>query len=204
MYLRTFIKGSIASSACAYHHLSASSYVKLTRVARKCSPSCLKTRSPSWLPSGNTRQGTRRKPAAYSSNLNHIHISSSIYGDPKALTCDIETRTLLCNAEEQPGTTKPRIPKPIHQFDNGQGTAFVVLEYIKLVDSLQVDDLNKRISDAVTWLSAVQAPSHHKLGPLGGGYIRHTFFMFEDYEAPLPFVDVKALQRYVDKVCVQY
>ena len=28
--------------------------------------------------------------------------------------------------------------------------------------------------------------------------------MFEDYEAPLPFVDVKALQRYVDKVCVQY
>jgi hypothetical protein len=63
-------------------------------------------------------------------------------------------------------------------------------------------DLDKRIVDAVTWLSGVPAPSNHKLGPLGGGCIRHAFF--QDSEAPLPFVSVKALERYVEKVCVQY
>ena len=120
------------------------------------------------------------------------------YDDPETLASYIETQSFLWNAEQQ--TNKPRIPKLIHQFGNGQGTAYVVLEYIKLVQA--PDDLDKRIEDAVTWLSGVQAPSDHKLGPLGGGCIRHSFF--ESGEAPLPFVSVKALQRYVDKVCVQY
>ena len=52
------------------------------------------------------------------------------------------------------------------------------------------------------WLSGVPAPSNHKLGPLGGGKIRHDFF--QDDVAPLPFVSVKALERYVEKICIQY
>ena len=122
------------------------------------------------------------------------------YGDPETLASYIETRSFLWNSEQQ--TKKPRIPKLIHQFrvGNGQGTAYAVLEHIKPVQS--PDDLDKRIEDAVTWLSGVQAPSDHKLGPLGGGCIRHVFF--ESVEAPLPFVSVKALQRYIDKLCVQY
>ena len=116
------------------------------------------------------------------------------YGDPETLASYTVTQSFLYSQ-----SNKLRIPKLIHQFDNGQGTSYVVLEHIKLVES--PDDLDERIVDAVKWLLGVQAPSDHQLGPLGGGCIRHAFF--ESSEAPLPFVSVTALQRYVDKVCVQ-
>lgn len=112
------------------------------------------------------------------------------YGDPETLASYTVTQSFLYSQ-----SNKLRIPKLIHQFDNGQGTSYVVLEHIKLVES--PDDLDERIVDAVKWLLGVQAPSDHQLGPLGGGCIRHAFF--ESSEAPLPFVSVTALQRYVDK-----
>ncbi|KAH6906519.1 hypothetical protein BKA70DRAFT_1287873 [Coprinopsis sp. MPI-PUGE-AT-0042] len=108
------------------------------------------------------------------------------YGDPMTLASYIQTRSYLYNAQQQ--TNKPRIHQLVHHFDNGQGTAFVVLEAIKLAES--PPDLDERIRDAITWLSG---------GPLGGGFIRHRFFKFEEGRAPLPFVDVKALERYLGK-----
>lgn len=120
------------------------------------------------------------------------------YGGLNIIASYTQMQSLLWNATES--STKPRIPKLIHHFDNGQGKAFAVIEVIKLVESPSLGpDLDKRIADAVRWLSGVPAPSKHKLGPLGGGRIRHAFFL--DSEAPLPFVDVKALNRYLEKVC---
>ncbi|KAH6906518.1 hypothetical protein BKA70DRAFT_1494807 [Coprinopsis sp. MPI-PUGE-AT-0042] len=95
-----------------------------------------------------------------------------------------------------PQSNKPRIPQLIHHFDNGQGTSFVILEAIKLLEA--PPDLDKRIVDTVAWLAGVPAPSGHKLGPLGGGFIRHYFFL-SDEVALLPFVNVEALERYLEK-----
>ncbi|TRM57795.1 hypothetical protein BD626DRAFT_634509 [Schizophyllum amplum] len=115
------------------------------------------------------------------------------YDDPTRLVCDVKTRSLLSSTEQQ--ANKPRIPELIHHFDNGQGITYVVLEHVKLAESPA--DLAERTALAVTWLSGVQAPPDHRLGPLGGGCIRHIFF--ESMEAPLPFASAKALERYVEK-----
>ena len=120
------------------------------------------------------------------------------FGISQTLASRIVTQPFLYDAKQE--SDKLRIPKLIHHFDNGQGKTYLVMESIKLVESLP-SDLDKRIEDALTWLSGVSAPSNHKLGPLGGGCIRHDFF--ESGEAPLAFVDVKAVELYMEKVCVQ-
>ena len=107
------------------------------------------------------------------------------YGDPEILASYIVTQSFL-----YPQSNKVRIHKLIHQLDNGQGTSYVVLKHIELVES--PDDLDERIRVAFPpHLIAgrassfkLQAPSDHQLGPLGGGCIRHAFF--ESSEAPLP------------------
>ncbi|KAL1668904.1 hypothetical protein GGF50DRAFT_110888 [Schizophyllum commune] len=115
------------------------------------------------------------------------------YGEPAVLDHSVKMRVFLASTEPRPD--KPYIPQLIHHFDNGQGTAYVVLEYVKLAKSPV--DLDKRIAAVVTWLSGLQTPPGHKLGPLGGGHIRHAFF--DGQEAPLPFESVEALERYVEK-----
>ena len=69
------------------------------------------------------------------------------------------------------------------------------MEYIKLTDS--PPDLHER-AEALKWLSRVPTPPNHVIGPLGDGRIRHKFF--KDYEAPLLFQSIEALERYMEKV----
>lgn len=94
---------------------------------------------------------------------------------------------------DTPGT--PRIPKVIHHFEY-QHTMYMVMEAITLMEP--PPDLPERIAEAVRWLSGVPAPADHVLGPLGGGVIRHSFF--KDYEAPLVFSSIEALERYIEQV----
>jgi hypothetical protein len=87
-----------------------------------------------------------------------------------------------------------------HLDDESREKTYLVMEFITLATILDPDDFDARIKEALMWLSGVLPPSDDKLGPLGGGYIQHGFF--KEFEAPLAFRDVKALTRYVERVCV--
>ncbi|KAF9814929.1 hypothetical protein IEO21_04873 [Rhodonia placenta] len=98
-------------------------------------------------------------------------------------------------AQSQPETPgMPRISKVIHHFTD-QNMMYMVMEHITLTDTSP--DPTK-IAEALRWLSEVPAPPDHVFGPLGGGVIRHSFF--KDYEAPLVFSSIEALERYIEKV----
>jgi hypothetical protein len=56
-------------------------------------------------------------------------------------------------------------------------------------------DLIKKVAEALKWLSEVEPPSGHVMGPLGGGLIHHA--VFKDYMAPPRFPSVDALERYL-------
>ncbi|KAJ3515221.1 hypothetical protein NLJ89_g1900 [Agrocybe chaxingu] len=119
------------------------------------------------------------------------------YGDSMAMVSQIETRSHLSMhlSTAKGGPDKPRTPELISHFDDGQGTTYLVMELVKLVES--PPELDTRIVDAIKWLATVPAPPGHLLGPLGCGCIRHSFFA--DGEAPEPYVSVQALKRYMDK-----
>ncbi|EED80142.1 predicted protein [Postia placenta Mad-698-R] len=98
-------------------------------------------------------------------------------------------------AQSQPETPgMPRISKVIHHFTD-QNMMYMVMEHITLTDTSP--DPTK-IAEALRWLSEVPAPPDHVFGPLGGGVIRHSFF--KDYEAPLVFSSIEALERYIEKL----
>lgn len=97
-------------------------------------------------------------------------------------------------AQSQPETPgMPRISEVIHHFTD-QNMMYMVMEHITLTDTSP--DPTK-IAEALRWLSEVPAPPDHVFGPLGGGVIRHSFF--KDYEAPLVFSSIEALERYIEK-----
>ncbi|CAA7268184.1 unnamed protein product [Cyclocybe aegerita] len=116
------------------------------------------------------------------------------YNNKKALWPEIATQLYISNYAESQADA-PRIAKVIHHFEGDQGTAYLVMEYIKLADS--PPDLHERTAEALKWLLGVPAPPNHVIGPLGGGRIRHRFF--KDYKAPLLFSSIEALERYIEK-----
>jgi hypothetical protein len=93
----------------------------------------------------------------------------------------------------------PRVPQVYHFFHNNGRMAYVVMEYIDLV---QVSDetLAPKAAQAVRWMRSVPAPHGIVLGPKGNGIARHV--VFKDREAPLDFVSLDALERYFNKVCL--
>lgn len=119
------------------------------------------------------------------------------YGSAKAIWPELATQTYIFEYAQSHLDTPhiPRIPKVIHHFKHGL-RIYMVMEYITLVNP--GDDISERTSEALKWLSEVPAPPGHVFGPLGGGVIRHRFF--KDYEAPLAFSSVEALERYIEKV----
>ena len=117
------------------------------------------------------------------------------YDDHETLWPQIATQLYISNYAES-RIDAPRVPKVIHHFRGDQRRAYLVMEYIKLIDSPPA--LHERTAAALKWLSGVPAPPKHVMGPLGGGYIRHRFF--KDYEAPLLFSSIEALERYIEKV----
>ena len=123
------------------------------------------------------------------------------YGSVKTLSNRVKTQPFLQRAESTCTVNKPRIPQLLHHFDDeSREKTYLVMEFVTLATILDPDDLDARIKEALTWLSGVLPPSDDKLGPLGGGYIQRGFF--KEFEAPLAFRDVKALTRYVGRVCV--
>lgn len=110
----------------------------------------------------------------------------------------IQTRLHLSStAEGDESDLQPRIPELIDHFDDGQGKTYVCrYGTVNLVERPS-SDLNKRIANAIEWLSTVPPPPGHLLGPLGGACIRHRFFHSDD--ASEPYASVQALERYIEK-----
>ena len=118
------------------------------------------------------------------------------FGSPDTLWPEHQTQSYIFDyARSNPHPDAPRIPQVVHYFRNSW-TAYLVMEFIAL--TAPPLDLIDRTTQALVWLSNVPPPPNHVIGPLGGGPIRHKFF--DDYEAPLLFSSVEALQRYMDKV----
>ena len=119
------------------------------------------------------------------------------YGDPKTLQPEITTQIYVFNyADSQPDKScVPRIPKVKHYFQN-ERTMYLVMERITFKDP--PPDLIKRMAEALKWLSEVEPPPNHVIGPLGSGFIRHK--VFKDFKAPLHFSSVDALERYLEAV----
>ena len=125
------------------------------------------------------------------------------FDNPKALRPEFLTQSYIYDYSTRHGSG-PRVFQPLHFFCN-QITAFLIMEYIELVDPSLVTDLAERTAEALNWLSHIPAapeddnsPSKDAIGPVGGGLIRHKFF--KDHKAPLPFQSVAELQLYMNKV----
>lgn len=118
------------------------------------------------------------------------------YGAAKDLEPELVTQEYLFRCAQRPQTPEPpRIAQIVHYFVH-QDTMYLVMERIKLQES--PPDLVMRIQGAVEWLSKVPPPSDLKLGPVGGGPIRHRFF--KDSIAPFGFSDAAELDLYITKV----
>ena len=115
------------------------------------------------------------------------------FGHPDDLRPELQTQLYIFDyARANPHPNAPRIPQVVHHFGDSR-TMYLVMEFITLT-AAPLD----RTAQALVWLSSIPPPPNHVIGPLGGGYIRHKFF--NDYEAPLLFSSVEALQRYTHKV----
>jgi hypothetical protein len=119
------------------------------------------------------------------------------FGNPKTMWPEIVTHKYIYEYAQSHADTPrtPRIPRVKHHFKD-QRTMYMVLEPITLTRN--PPDLPERTAEALKWLYKVPAPPGHVFGPLGGGPIRHRFF--KDYEAPLAFSSIGALERYIEKV----
>jgi len=92
----------------------------------------------------------------------------------------------------------PRVPQVHHFFHDNGRMAYVVMEYIDLVQ-VSAETLAPKAAEAIRWMRSVPAPHDVVLGPMGNGRARHV--VFKDREAPLDFVSLGALERHFNKVC---
>jgi len=93
----------------------------------------------------------------------------------------------------------PRVPQVYHFFHDNGRMAYVVMEYIDLIQ-VSAETLASKAAQAVRWMRSVPAPHDVVLGPKGNGRARHV--VFKKCEAPLDFVSLVALERYFNKVCL--
>lgn len=91
----------------------------------------------------------------------------------------------------------PRVPQVRHFFHENGRMAYVVMEYIDLVQ-VSAETLAPKAAQAVRWMRSVPAPHDVVLGPKGNSRARHV--VFKDYEAPLEFASLGALECYFNKV----
>ncbi|KAJ7803327.1 hypothetical protein B0H14DRAFT_2888321 [Mycena olivaceomarginata] len=115
------------------------------------------------------------------------------YGDVPTLAPEAATHQYVSEyaaTVAAPGT--PRIPTVKSYFIH-EKSAYLVLEYVELTGSIDPETT----AAALKWLAGVPLPPNHTFGPLAGGHIRHRFF--KDYQAPLKFSSVEAIERYIER-----
>jgi hypothetical protein len=92
----------------------------------------------------------------------------------------------------------PRVPEVYHYFSPEHKMAYLVMEYID-PKATQVRNAPEKVAVALQWLLGLPVPDDVSIGLVGGGWARHE--IFRDHRASLPFSSMKALQRYMNRVC---
>jgi hypothetical protein len=138
--------------------------------------------------------------------------SSSSEGT-RALPAMLAQQAYLCQ-QAWSSSFAPSMPEVYGVFDNGDGSTYLVTEHISApsfrawIDIPGLSDQERQdraatavaaIARAIAWLLACPLPDGDMIGPVGGGHIQHSFFGME--EAPVPFVNATALEKYVNTVC---
>lgn len=131
-------------------------------------------------------------------------------GDP-SLEAEARTQAYLY-AQAQSSAFDLHVPKVYDVFNDGNGNTYLVMEYIPAPSfhawisepDLSAEERSRRtdvaidaIANTVEVLLQCPLPDGNGIGPVGGGYIQHSFFCME--EAPISFVDAAALGKYVNK-----
>ncbi|KAG9023840.1 hypothetical protein FRB95_012409 [Tulasnella sp. JGI-2019a] len=86
----------------------------------------------------------------------------------------------------------PRVPKVYDYFTNELNEHYLVMEYIE-ANSTPAQNALEKLAKALQWLRDLPASPGVTIGPVGGGYIRHS--AFKDHTAPLPLLSKDALER---------
>lgn len=118
------------------------------------------------------------------------------YGDNGTLEPIYKTQEYLFSMAAG-DLSAPRIPQVVAYFCPQQQWAYLVTERIDT--TTPADTAPEAVAKALQWLRSLPIPPGLILGSVGGGCARHT--VFGDFEAPLPFSSVKALQNYMNRVC---
>jgi hypothetical protein len=91
----------------------------------------------------------------------------------------------------------PRVARVVDYFSSEQQIAYLVMEFIDATTS--ANNAPEKVADTLQWLRHVPLPPDAIIGPVGGGYARHT--LFKEYKAPVHFPSNWALQTYMNRVC---
>jgi hypothetical protein len=115
--------------------------------------------------------------------------------------------------QAQSNASAPCVPEVYDVFYDGPGSTYLVMEHIAAstfrgwIDGPGLSDEERdsrtatavaKIADTVALLLQCPLPPGERIGPVGGGCIQHGFFCME--EAPIPFANSVALEKYVNKV----
>ncbi|KAJ6580788.1 hypothetical protein B0H19DRAFT_1060515 [Mycena capillaripes] len=116
------------------------------------------------------------------------------YGGYRSLSPEIHTQMYIRQTAER-DISAPRVPKILHFFNRDikhrtQSWGTLSLHPIQY----QTSRKKKKVALALQWLRDLSAPPDLvRIGSLGNGLARHR--LFEDDEAPLPFLSIEARER---------
>jgi hypothetical protein len=84
-----------------------------------------------------------------------------------------------------------KIPEIYRAFET-KGRTYIVMEYIDIVDYASDEER----ANVIAQLVSIEPPSGAVLGPIGGGTVKHCFFV--DNEAPRLYSTVDEMQTYIN------
>ena len=130
-----------------------------------------------------------------------------------SLASEARTQTYLFE-QARSRSRVPSVPRVYDVFNDGAGSTYLVMEHVDAssfrtwIDEPGLSTTEREIriatavaavADTIALLLKCPLPEGDVIGPVGGGYIQHSFFGME--EAPVPFVNAAALEKYVNKAC---
>ncbi|KZT04173.1 uncharacterized protein LAESUDRAFT_703740 [Laetiporus sulphureus 93-53] len=119
------------------------------------------------------------------------------FDDYESLYPEFETQTYVFQCAKS-NMSAPHVPEVIQFFHRDHQMSYMVMENLKFTPT-PVPDLPQRAALAIQWLRDLPTPppDRVRIGPLGSGHARHKFF--KDYNAPLSFSSIQAIERYLNK-----
>lgn len=131
----------------------------------------------------------------------------------RSLASEARTQAHLFEQARSPARA-PSVPKVYDVFYDGAASTYLVMEHVDApsfrawIDEPGLSATEREIrtttavaamADTIALLLKCPLPEGDVIGPVGGGCIQHSFFGME--EAPVPFVNAAALEKYVNKAC---